>query len=295
MTTFTNTHQYQQNNDAQYQAWVQAFIAGLDGVLLVQTADTGQIDPLTVARPAANNDGGYAIYRFDDAAHATNPIFLKFYFGADSAQTRTRIRVGVGTGSDGAGVLTNERIFAQSNSTNPNADSASSYFCYVPGFLGISFFNTEFGNNSRRYGLFIQRSTDAAGAPTDAGITVVQLAGSAASGLYVYNARTGSVWDSVTDITDAKWSSIACCPGNLTNFSVGADTEIVASFVKGAGLPMRVSPFLCFAFGSDIGAGATFTTTLVGAAATYIGTQGCPAIQVPWGSINNIRYCMRWE
>ena len=298
MTTFTNTHPFQQNNDAEFQEWVQAFIAGLAGVAgaggLVQTADTGQIDPLTVARPATTaTDAGYAVYRLDDAPQATNPVFLKFYFGTDASAPRPRIRLGIGTASDGAGVLTGEEIFHQALTVGSSGASASSYFCCVPGFLGISFFTQEHTSSARRYGLYLQRTTDAAGVPTDGGIATVVLQGSGASVNYLFRARTGATWDGVAQ--SAPVSAIACYPGNLTNFSVDADTEIVASFVKNNGLPMRVSPFLCFANGSDIGGGATFTTTLVGASATYIGTQNCSAAGIPWGSTTNVRYCMRWE
>lgn len=94
-------------NDADFQAWVTAVhnaIAALGGV--VQTADTGQINPATVTRPGTNTSAGYEIWRFNDALQAIAPFFIKLEYGIGGTATHPSMWLTVGTGTDGAGTLT---------------------------------------------------------------------------------------------------------------------------------------------------------------------------------------------
>jgi len=95
-------------SDATFRAWVSALITALTTVGMVQTADTGQINVSTVTRPTATaTSGGYAILRFNDAAQATYPLYLKIEFGTASnssaANSMPQVWLTIGKGSDGAG------------------------------------------------------------------------------------------------------------------------------------------------------------------------------------------------
>lgn len=76
-----------------------------------QTSDTGQVDWTTVTAPAtATYAPQYEIRRFDDAAQATAPIFMKlmYGYGTVAAWQNPAISWQFGTGSDGAGNLTGQ-------------------------------------------------------------------------------------------------------------------------------------------------------------------------------------------
>ena len=96
------------NSNADFQAWVQGLHAQFAAVGLVQTGDTGQINPATVATPAGGATAGYEIWRFNDALQATAPFFIKVEYGGNGAQGATGIGmfVTVGTATNGAGTLT---------------------------------------------------------------------------------------------------------------------------------------------------------------------------------------------
>lgn len=104
LTNYGNTDTY---SAARFQAWVGEIRAMLNGVGLVQTSDTGQINPAT-SNPASSSDGGYEVWRFSDAAQATDPVFLRIRYRRDDANCGFRLLVAIGQGSDGAGNLTGQ-------------------------------------------------------------------------------------------------------------------------------------------------------------------------------------------
>jgi hypothetical protein len=74
---------------------------------MVQTADTGQINWATVLKPTAiNTKQGYEVWRFNDALHATAPLFVKFEYGSGGTAVVPAVWVTLGKGSDGAGAIT---------------------------------------------------------------------------------------------------------------------------------------------------------------------------------------------
>ena len=97
-------------NDAEFRALGKMMSDGFAAVGLVKTADTGQINWTTVAKPASNVSAGYEIWRFVDTAQATQPLFFKFEWGIGSGATSPNWWITVGTGSDGAGGITGIRL-----------------------------------------------------------------------------------------------------------------------------------------------------------------------------------------
>jgi hypothetical protein len=93
----------------------------LDAAGWVQTADTGQIDLVTVTKPTGLSDAqGYVIYRMDDALQATAPVFIRIDFGSGpGAINNMGMWLTVGGGSDGAGVITPVWLSAPTSSA-PN-------------------------------------------------------------------------------------------------------------------------------------------------------------------------------
>lgn len=154
-----------------YQAWWAAIRAQLTAVGMVQTSDTGQLNPASHARPAATNYSGYEIWRFADSLQATLPIFLKLEPGVGTAQDRPAIRFTIGTGTDGAGTLTGQvgttsvMVVAGSKTSGVTLPSFASHG------EGYFHFITNFDINSSNFavGLFVERPFDN-GEPTAEGI-----------------------------------------------------------------------------------------------------------------------------
>lgn len=108
MFATTTTATFTNSSDANFRIWGSAFADKLGEAGLVQTADTGQIDWVTVTAPGViNTFQGYEIWRFNDALQATAPVFIKFEYGsATGSVNNPAVRFQLGSGSDGAGALT---------------------------------------------------------------------------------------------------------------------------------------------------------------------------------------------
>lgn len=96
------------NTDADFRAWGSGVSAAIQALGWVQTADTGQIDWLTVLKPTGYAQKmGCEVYRPTDALQASAPWFVRFDYGSSpNAPSRPGLFVRFGSGTDGAGTLT---------------------------------------------------------------------------------------------------------------------------------------------------------------------------------------------
>lgn len=136
-TLFPNSN----TNLAIMQTSFYAMEAALQGSGLVQTADTGQLDIATIASGASGTKG-YQIYRFNDSAQGTDPVFIKiFYVNGNVSGPRATFNCVIGQGSDGAGNLTGNTFTIPQPGTNINQSSATgqAYSCHTEGFLWVTF------------------------------------------------------------------------------------------------------------------------------------------------------------
>ncbi len=157
MSTYQSTLAHSQASDAAYRAWCAGIITALTSVGLVRTADTGQINAETVLAPtAARTSSGYAIFRFNDAAQSTYPLFLKveFYSGAYATvgNGAPHLYLTIGKGTDGAGNLSGT-LFAdfvgyRDVSTASNSGSTTAYPVYASGGEGYAALITGVGISS---------------------------------------------------------------------------------------------------------------------------------------------------
>jgi len=149
MTTYvTATYSYartaQTNTD--FRLILSKWKEALDGCGLVQTADTGQLDPATATYPGvANTEAGYWIYRFNDSQQSVDPIFFRLGIGRGTGHAGTTyIRLTVGQGSNGAGTITGTTVgpinlqnsYTNSGGTATVHDKA----CHVNGWAFFSYF-----------------------------------------------------------------------------------------------------------------------------------------------------------
>lgn len=144
-TSFTNTP-IDHTSDAGFRAWGselsgQIGSVGTISTCLTQTADTGQINWASVARPGTNTAGGYEIWQLTDSLGVSSPVYLKVEYGTGSSSAIPMVWVTTGTGTNGSGTLTGStstRFVCGNNSAL--ASTVLSYPNYVScsdGHLGV--------------------------------------------------------------------------------------------------------------------------------------------------------------
>lgn len=176
---------------AAFQAWAGAIYAGMEAVGLVNTADTGQIDPADVTSvPLTNNTANWyssKMYRFDDLLQATAPIFVRVRLGTyrtNNYDMPCREFV-VGTATNGANGFVGDTISftchpalyvsASWSGMNPLAPS---FYCFNPdaGFLGVAagvYGGGGGGVTDSVATFFVARSTNEAGEATGDGVALI--------------------------------------------------------------------------------------------------------------------------
>lgn len=271
------------DTDADFRAWVSAFIQGWKAAGLVQTADTGQINVTTIARPVALGDVGYAIFRFDDDLQATAPIFIKISFGSNSAQgTSPRVMLSVGKTTNGAGVLAgvllapvvvgNAASVTQGSTTVPYTHYAAG----GPGWFGFLPF-VDSTNYLHCFSFFIERSRSASGALSAEGLMIAY---DAASSNRTMSGGTDQMV-SVYGINYASGAYMLGAPPVTVPYSING-TPLSQSSSLAAGSIGPVFPWVIMAPGcvpwqscvilsipSGDYPGGIFTTRLCGQAATF--------------------------
>lgn len=110
MAASTSTLVLDSSTDTAFRAFVNTISTAISTAGMVQTADTGQINPATVTHPTATaTSQGYQIWRFNDSLQAAAPVYMKIEYGS-ATSAGPGLWFTVGTGSDGAGNITNNNI-----------------------------------------------------------------------------------------------------------------------------------------------------------------------------------------
>lgn len=121
MATLVKSLNFSTNSDAQFRAWGSEISSAINTVGLTKTADTGQIDWTTVARPGTvegEHIGGYEMWQLNDGLTATAPVLIKIEYGNLCYRNGSTgylyrmpiIYVTTGTASNGAGTLSATQI-----------------------------------------------------------------------------------------------------------------------------------------------------------------------------------------
>lgn len=302
MATDSWSTRVRSDSDATFREWGSEFSAKLAAVGLTQTADTGQINWVTVARPGINTEAGYEIWRFNDTQHATAPIFFRVGYGTGGNASGARIQITVGTGSNGSGTITGTALTAAQNAagggTAFTTDTArQSYMCYVGGTTGFFGFCWKTGAaGSADAGFFIARTVNASGV-ADATGAVVGWGGQSAAALSATQAlRFAATAFAYPVQTTAASTALCLSPQARATSAVGADTQAFVAYT----IAPQVTPVVgvCGVYDSEVSAGSTFTTTLVGSTSrTYIGltVNMGPMGPIAGGSTGGLKPAMLWE
>lgn len=189
MTTATFLSKAQLTTDAIFRTWGKGLSDAIQAVGLVKTADTGQINWLTVSAPTTNQIRGYEIFRFNDALQATSPIFIKISYGSGiygvGPTNCPHIKTEVGKGSDGSGNLTNILHIERGICPNGNSDSTD-YYSYVSSGDGSMLAFTLWPMSpidTHGYRFVLERSRDAIGLPTGLATMCYRVTGNVMSAL----------------------------------------------------------------------------------------------------------------
>lgn len=177
MTTATSASRIRHDSDAAFQEWVQEMTLKLAECGLVQTADTGQINPGSATRPAINTSAGYQIWRFNDALQATAPVFLRIEYRTGSVVTNPAMFLGVGTSTNGAGTLGGvtwaPAAMATMNASQTTDTLRNSYWCHTNGFFGMDW---KAGAGATETQVLLARSVNpTTGAPTNEGLMTIRM------------------------------------------------------------------------------------------------------------------------
>lgn len=234
----------------------------------VQTADTGQINWATVTYPGVNADGGYEVWRFNDALQGTAPIFFKITYGHhnNGSPAYIRLNLQVGTGSNGTGTLTGtlSTLITATRVATPSVGNFPSYGCMVNGNLTLALKLTSGGD-----GWFsICRAQDATGADVTTGAMVAVRSINDNQSLHfttINFVTPAKVQDNVQSYNSLRIGNIA------SSLSAGNNQ---AYLVWGAYPQPLVHIGICGFIEGEIAHGATFATALVGATSrTYLALQ----------------------
>lgn len=131
-------------SDAGFRAWAQEFDACIVSAGWLHTADTGQVDLTTAARPAAGSYAGYKTYTDPSSVQGTAPIILRVRYGTANVATYPQIAIQIGSQTNGAGTLTGAILLTETTAFRqavPVSTVANykTYLCYKDGYLSITF------------------------------------------------------------------------------------------------------------------------------------------------------------
>jgi hypothetical protein len=205
------------SGDADFRTWGKGVSDAIAATGLVKSADTGQIDWTTVARPAANGVAGYEIWKFTDAMQATLPVFIKLEYGVGAAADRPQVAVTVGTGTNGAGAINgqaNTRNQLLSANSKANGDKLATYISGNGRGLAVCT-NLDPTTSGFSQGVIVGRTVDATGTPT-------------ADGIVTYSWRSGS---SQYQVIPAAGSVPAPVSGGLPVVPTGGQRSTVGADV----------------------------------------------------------------
>jgi hypothetical protein len=158
------------STDDNFRLWGKGLSDAMTAVGFIKTADTGQIDWVTVAKPAGTSTfQGYEIRAFSDSLQATNPVIVKIEYGSGAGSaTYPGIRVTVGRATDGAGNFVGE--VTTSIQAYKGSQGTSLQPCFVSGStdrIGAVLFADS---STYSFSFWIERVKSDAGVNTDDGI-----------------------------------------------------------------------------------------------------------------------------
>lgn len=265
MATATTNLVMRNNTDAEFRAWGSGISAQLAACFgWVKTADSGQIDWLTVLKPALGTTKmGYEIWRFNDALQATAPVFMRIDFGSGANAANPSLWFTFGNGTDGAGAIQAGGLAEFQVTSGADGTSRTAYFSGTTG-RGVFATGLNVAAIAAVLVFSVERTKDATGADTADGV------------LITYNAGTGTAASSWRQVcyqigvgSQGTENRLGFCMPSLGGGSDGVNITVYPQWIgRGPFLPYGLNLFGYFT--DDIVALNTIALTVYGAGHTYL-------------------------
>ncbi len=302
---------------------VRNVLTTVNPAILTRTADTGQIDPLTVNTPLTSSGttnfrtSGFDIYHFNDSLQ---PLYFKLEYGAwgrtgsYTSKMEYGLYVTIGTGSDGAGNITQQifsgflrkTTYSSGSWTTQISDRGVHYtFCCVKdGYLSFHFdvgslpAGTPYPNaalTTESHSLIISRDKNApvflfavnsspdSGTTSDASSNPTMTSRPRDLRMFVVNFTPGRYWTYVNQVD--SWS--AYIPGS--SGVVGADIGVKQLEVHTNDDIYKDENLLMY-WGDDFGYEQQETVTIDGVPGNFLFLT--PALRTAYPYMN---IAIRWE
>jgi len=273
MATYAGNFAFNHSSDANFRLWGLEVNARLAAVGLVQTADTGQINWASVARPGTNTQAGYEIWRFNDSLQGSSPIFLRIGYGTGNNAGRMGMWLSVGTGTNGAGTLTGlftSAFVCHAGTGTQTGTSVLSAYCHAEGFAGAVIGWGAAAASYAALGWAVARTVNSDGTPNGNGCLIIRH--SNATGNTSALVQTQTLRFEATSAFYLNSTGNAGCgflPGAEGTAVVGGDTEVMVSF--GVFPDTRPVPGIAHAFLADVPENTTVSVALIGSTSrTYL-------------------------
>ena len=198
------------SNDSDYRAWWDAIRAQFTAIGLVQTSDTGQLNPASHTRPTTNSFSGYEVWRWADTLQASLAIYMRIRPGVGAAQDRPAIEITVGTSTNGAGTINGQAgtaVIGVRTNSKTAGDTLPSFMSHGEGYFHF-FTNVDVNSANYAFGFIIERPFSN-GAPTAEGILHYTYLGSAASNTRQVIPPSGTV---PTQVAGSASAAVAMWP-----------------------------------------------------------------------------------
>lgn len=283
MSGHTWTHQASWSTDQDVRDFITGMHNALAAIGLVQTADTGQVNPATVTLPATGAVAGYEVWRFDDAQQAAFPLFLRIeYMRGSTGSQPPGFYLTVGQGSNGAGTLTGVLISRASVTTPSTASglttsyaSSDGHGLYVltgAGMAGVAF--------------IVDRARNADGSVrVDAILRVF-------SSSFAVLAVTATAYASSSLSGLAGWNT-STVPTYAMSQNPDGDAEVERTGYRCPGVPLLYLGMTVGVFGGDLDTSGLFTVDLPEGPVTFQNPAGLAGNR--FSTSNNMAFPMRWS
>jgi hypothetical protein len=286
--------------DAGYRVWGQQMNTFLGTTIaLTQTSDTGQVNWTTITRPGAGTYNGYEMYRLNDSAQSTAPLYIKVEYGTSSGGTgRSACKFSLGEGANGTGTLTgatwNDLVlfnFASDGSTQA-LDLIMNWNSTV-GYLGMFTNNAVYDNPSNGYPTFsFERLRTITGTPSTRGFAACVLNSTAVN---AYRTLNVGAYDSATSNSIPlfwPWRSTGAASAGGT--FVSGLTPLTGNGTHG---PLEKTLGLCGLGAADASASSVFSVTRWdGNVHSYITTRSFGSANMnSTGVEGNCRHAILWD
>lgn len=274
-------------DDATFRTWAQGIHDVLVACGMVQTADTGQINLTTVARPTAvSTFAGYEVWRFNDALQAQSPIFFKIEYGVGTAVDRPALAITFGQGSNGAGTLTGTVSARHALATTTSRTVGATLPLYASAAAGRLWMmvNADFASSSPAMLIGCERTCDEDGNPTVDGF------------IWFSSRDTSNFWQTIPRVGSAAtemngWPVYE--PSYIGKAVIGADIAF-APVLAYLGKPFYMKALVAGNTG-DLAGNTMFTADYLGAVRTYLALVGAINPQFNRGGLGNSVMCLPWE